>query len=52
MAKSATNMANLKKLSNTLKWNLAGIGGQVLGSALGAATGPSKEYGGKYGKIT
>ena len=52
MAKSATNMANLKKLSNAAKWNLAGIGGQVLGSALGAATGPSKEYGGKYGGIT
>lgn len=28
------------------------LGAQVLGSALGAATGPSKEYGGKYGKIT
>ena len=52
MTESATNMANLKKLSNALKWNLAGIGGQVLGSAIGAATGPSKEYGGKYGNIT
>jgi hypothetical protein len=52
MAKSAINMANLKNLSNATKWNLAGIGGQVLGTALGAATGPSKEYGGKHGKIT
>ena len=52
MAKSAINMANLKKLSNVAKWNLAGIGGQVLGSAIGAAAGPSKEYGGKYGGIT
>lgn len=52
MAKSANTMANLKKLSNATKWNLAGIGGQVLGTALGAATGPSKEYGGKYGNIT
>ena len=28
------------------------LGMQVLGSALGAATGPSKEYAGKYGGIT
>lgn len=28
------------------------LGATVLGSALGAATGPSKEYGGKYGNIT
>ena len=34
------------------KTNLVNIGSQVLGSALGAATGPSKEYGGKYGGIT
>ena len=32
--------------------NLAGLGGQVVGSALGAAFGPSKEYNGKYGGIT
>ena len=28
------------------------LGAQVLGSVIGAATGPSKEYGGKYGGIT
>ena len=28
------------------------LGAQVLGTALGAATGPSKEYEGKYGNIT
>lgn len=32
--------------------NPIGLGGQVLGAALGAMTGPSKEYGGKYGNIT
>ena len=32
--------------------NPVGLGGQVLGAALGAMTGPSKEYGGKYGNIT
>lgn len=32
--------------------NLAGLGGQVIGSALGAAFGPSKEYNGRYGGIT
>ena len=32
--------------------NLAGIGGQIVGSGLQAAFGPSKEYGGKYGNIT
>ena len=32
--------------------NLVGIGGQVIGSGLQAAFGPSKEYGGKYGNIT
>ena len=32
--------------------NPVGLAGQVVGSALGAMTGPSKEYGGKYGNIT
>ena len=32
--------------------NLVGIGGQIIGSGLQAAFGPSKEYGGKYGNIT
>ena len=34
------------------KWNLVGLGGQIIGSGLQAALGPSKEYGGKYGNIT
>ena len=34
------------------KANLAGLGMSVVGSALEAAFGPSKEYGGKYGGIT
>ena len=49
---AANNYSKASTLSKAAKWNLAGIGGQVLGSALGAATGPSKEYGGKYGGIT
>lgn len=32
--------------------NPYGLGAQVLGSALGAAMGPSKEYGGTHGNIT
>jgi len=32
--------------------NLAGLGMTVAGTALGAAMGPSKEYGGKRGNIT
>lgn len=32
--------------------NPVGVAGQIVGSALSAANGPSKEYGGKYGKIT
>ena len=39
-------------LSNMAKWNLAGIGGQIVGSGLQAAFGPSHEYGGRYGNIT
>ena len=38
-----------KALSNI---NPYALGAQVLGTALGAATGPSKEYGGTYGSIT
>lgn len=32
--------------------NIAGIGGQIVGSGLQAAFGPSHEYGGRYGNIT
>jgi hypothetical protein len=32
--------------------NPYGLGMSVVGSALGAALGPSKEYAGKYGNIT
>lgn len=42
----------LRSASNLAKWNLAGIGGQIVGSGLQAAFGPSHEYGGKYGNIT
>ena len=52
MAKNQTLLSNLKSLKGAQLTNLASIGGQVLGSALSAATGPSKEYGGKYGGIT
>lgn len=48
--KAATDAQKAASLAG--KTNLVGIGGQVLGSALGAATGPSKEYSGKYGGIT
>jgi len=48
--KAATDAQKAASLAG--KTNLVGIGGQVLGAALGAATGPSKEYGGKYGNIT
>jgi len=45
-------LTNLNAFKGAQLTNLAGIGASVLGTALGAATGPSKEYGGKYGKIT
>ena len=49
---SVNDLSQLKNLSTAAKWNLAGIGGQIVGSGLQAAFGPSKEYGGKYGNIT
>ena len=52
----ASNLVQGKSLLNGIKGmsssNLIGLGGQVVGSALGAAFGPSKEYNGKYGGIT
>ena len=49
-AKDAYDTA--KGFSTAAKWNLAGIGGQIVGTGLQAAFGPSKEYGGRYGNIT
>ena len=49
---SVNDLNQLKSLSTAAKWNLAGIGGQIVGTGLQAAFGPSKEYGGKYGNIT
>ncbi len=49
---SVKDLNQLKNLSNAAKWNLAGIGGQIVGSGLQAAFGPSHEYGGRYGNIT
>ena len=48
LAKTGTFTTNLGKLNI----NPYGLGMSVVGSALGAATGPSKEYGGKHGNIT
>lgn len=48
--KAGETVGGLTKAAGT--WNLVGLGGQVIGSALGAAFGPSKEYGGTYGNIT
>ena len=52
IAKNQTMLTNLNAFKGAQLTNLAGIGASVLGTALGAATGPSKEYGGKYGNIT
>jgi len=49
--KGATD-AGLKAASFAGKANLIGLGGQVIGSGLGAAFGSSNEYGGKHGNIT
>ena len=46
-ADAATKAAKMAGVAN-----LAGLGMTVAGTALGAAIGPSKEYGGKYGNIT
>ena len=50
---SAGNTGKLFNLRSGIgQINPVGLAGQVVGSALGAMTGPSKEYGGKYGNIT
>ena len=48
LAKTGTFTTNLGKLNI----NPYALGATVLGSSLGAATGPSKEYGGRHGNIT
>ena len=46
------DLSTFRSASNAAKWNLAGLGGQIVGAGLQATFGPSKEYGGKYGNIT
>ena len=50
--KDSPEAVELAKLSKAAKWNLAGVGGQIVGAGLQAAFGPSGEYNGKYGSIT
>ena len=50
--KAGTATQALKDTATAAKWNIAGMAGQVVGSGLQAAFGPSKEYGGKYGATT
>ena len=50
LLKGANAFSGLSSL--TKGWNPIGLGGQIVGSGLQAAFGPSKEYGGKYGNIT
>ena len=49
-AKTMTDATKAAKVAGVT--NLAGLGMSIAGSALGAAIGPSKEYGGKYGNVT
>ena len=54
-AKIANNqniLSGLKGLKGAQLASLGGIGMSIAGTALGAALGPSKEYGGKYGTVT
>lgn len=46
------DLTQIQKLGKVGSMNIAGMAGQVVGSALSAATGPSHAYQGKYGKIT
>ena len=52
IASNQNLLAGLKGLKGAQLANLGGIGMSIAGTALGAALGPSKEYGGKYGNIT
>ena len=48
--KAAQTAANAAKFAS---WaNIGGLAGSAVGAALSAATGPSKEYSGKYGNVT
>ncbi len=53
---AASNLVNTGKIGNLFKGasaiNPYALGANIIGSAMGAAKGPSKEYGGKYGNIT
>lgn len=49
-AKAASTVGNAAKVASSI--NPWGLGMSIAGSALGAATGPSKEYTGKYGNVT
>lgn len=46
------DLQQIQKLGKVGSMNIAGMAGQVVGTALSAATGPSHAYQGKYGKIT
>lgn len=55
--KVASNLITTGKVGNIFgkaagSINPYGLAANIVGSALGAANGPSKEYGGKYGKLT
>lgn len=53
VAAAAESGKTISKLSGAASGiNPYALGAQVLGSALGAATGPSKEYAGRHGNIT
>lgn len=46
------DLQQIQKLGKVGSMNIAGMAGQVVGTALSAATGPSHAYQGRYGKIT
>ena len=50
--KTADGLKNASLIGKAGAINPYGLAAQVLGSAIGAAAGPSKEYGGKHGMIT
>lgn len=49
---SKEGLSTMENASKMAKLNLAGMAGQVVGSGLQAAFGPSDEYNGKYGNVT
>ena len=52
LAKESGEAQDIIKAGKMGYANLAGMAGQIVGTGLQAAFGPSKEYGGKYGNIT